>query len=124
MTKEHIDGFGEFEFYPDYFIGQINEGVNAGYDYVDALSELIQKHYSGRPVIYISDRVNSYSLDPFATMDLIKRNNIRFAAIVTYTNIQKTDYPFEEKIIEGISMRSFNSLATAVIWAEQKQTEL
>ena len=82
MIKEQIAGLGEFEFYEDYFIGRIYEGVNAGSNFVDSLSGLIQKHYSGRPIIYISDRVNSYSLDPIATNDLIRRNNIRFAGVV------------------------------------------
>ena len=64
-------------------------GKNSDSSFVDVLSGLIHKHYLGRPVIYISDRVNSYSLDPVARMDLIERNNIRFAGVMTYTAMQK-----------------------------------
>ena len=124
MIKEKIDGLGEFEFYSNYFIGRIYAGVNAGPAFVDPLSKLIKKYYSGRPAIYISDRVNSYSLDPVATNDLIRRNNIRFAGIVIYTQQQKHVYSYEEHVLQGVTVRSFDSLGSAVSWAEQKSLEL
>jgi hypothetical protein len=124
MIKERIDGLGEFEIHAGYLIGRIDYGKHAGPHFVDALSELIQKHYQGRPLIYISDRVNSYSLDPAATMDLIRRNNIRFVGIVTYTDLQKTMYVFEEQVIKGITMCDFVSLNDALAWAKQKLPEI
>ena len=123
MIKERIDGLGEFELFEGYIIGRIDDGVNAGSNFVDTLSELMQKHYHGRPIIYISDRVNSYSLDPVATMALIERNNIRFAGVVTYTKRQKNIYSIEESIINGITMCCFVSLETALAWAKQKLPE-
>jgi len=124
MIKECINGLGEFEFFEGYFIGRINVGVNAGSNFVDALSELINKHYHGKPVIYISDRVNSYSLDPVATMDLIERNNIRFAGVVVYTQLQEKAYSFEERFIDGITMCDFVSLDAALCWSKQKLQEI
>lgn len=124
MIKERIDGLGEFEFYSNYFIGRIDEGVNAGPSFVDSLTKLIQKHYSGGPIIYISDRVNSYSLDPIATNELIRRNNIRFAGIVIYTQQQKHVYSYEEHVLQGVTVCSFDALSTAVSWAELKSLEL
>jgi len=124
MIKESIENFGDFEFYEDYFIGRIHQGVDAGSHFIDALSELIQKHFARRPVIYISDRVNSYSLDPRATSELIERNDIRFTAVVTYNSRQNYIYSFEEHIIKGTTMCIFDSLESAVEWARQKAEEL
>ena len=124
MIKEQIDGLGEFEFYKNYFIGRIYEGAHAGPDFVDSLSELIQKHYSGRPPVYISDRVNSYSLDPVATLDLINRNNLRFVGIVIHSRPQRTVYSYEKRMFEGITICSFDTLDEAVNWAEQKAAQL
>lgn len=124
MIKESINGLGEFDFFEGYFIGRINDGVNAGFKFVDALSELIHKHYHGKPVIYISDRTNSYSLDPVATEDLIERNNIRFAAVVVYTHQQEQVYSFEERFIDGITMCHFVSLDDALCWTKQKLQEI
>jgi len=124
MIKECINGLGEFEFFEGYFIGRINDGVNAGSIFVDVLSELIHKHYHGKPVIYISDRVNSYSLDPVATMDLIERNNIRFAGVVVYTQQQEKMYSFEERFIDGTTMCRFVSLDAALCWSKQKLQEI
>ncbi len=98
MIKERIDGLGEFEFSEGYIIGRIDDGVNAGPDFVDALTKLIQKHSSGQPIIYISDRVHSYSLDPLATMDLISRNNICYAGVVTYKRQQNKSFSLEESL--------------------------
>ena len=124
MIKEYINGLGEFEFFEGYFIGRINVGVDAGSHFVDALSELIHKHYHGKPVIYISDRINSYSLDPVATIDLIERNNIRFAGVVVYTQQQEKMYSFEEHFIDGITMCNFVSLDAALCWSKQKLQEI
>lgn len=123
MIKENINGLGEFEFYQNYFIGRINEGSNAGTEYVDALSDLIQKHFSGRPVIYISDRVNCYSLDPVATADLIARNEITHVGIVVYSQLQGKTYSFLEKFLEETKICSFESLDAAMSWAEQKSLD-
>ena len=124
MIKECIPGLGEFEFFEGYFIGRISDGVNAGSNFVDTLSELLYEHYHGKPVIYISDRTNSYSLDPVATMDLIERNNIRFAAVVVYTQRQEQVYSFEERFIDGITMCHFVSLDAALSWSKQKLQEI
>ena len=124
MVKEHINGLGDFEFYDGYFVGRISEGVHCTANSVDVLSDLIFKYFHGRPVVYISDRVNSYSLDPLATTDLILRNNIKFAGVVIYTHHQQHVYSYEEHAINGVIMHSFSSLAAAVAWAEQKALEL
>ena len=92
MITERIDGLGDFEFYKGYFIGRIDAGANAGPDFVDTLTALIQKHSPGQPIVYISDRVHSYSLDPVATMELISRNNIRYAGVVIHSPKQKKYY--------------------------------
>jgi len=124
MFKEKIECLGEFEFYDDYFIGRVDKGVNAGDDFLDTLTNTVQKYYLGRPIAYISDKVNSYSLDTFAASKLISRNNIRFAAFVTYTYMQKKVYPLEERYIQGAELRSFRNLDAAAQWVMQKLPEL
>ena len=124
MIKEHIRGLGDFEFYDNYFIGRIAEGANASADYVSSLSDLITKHLPGKSPVYISDRVNSYSLDPQATSDLIARNNIKFAGIVVYSPHQKNNIFYEEKVIKGTVMCVFTDIDSAVTWAKQKSLML
>ena len=124
MLIEKIRDLGEFEFYEHYVIGRVDEGVDAGSQFVGILTDIIQKHYSGRPIIYISDRVNSYSLDTTAASDLIARNNICFVGFVTYTDRQKRVYPVEEHLIEGAEICSFDYLGAAVKWAKQKSLEI
>lgn len=118
MKAEIIPNFGEFEFYEGYFVGRIYDGVNADEKYVEALSRLIYTHYSGSPVIYISDRVNSYSLDPVATKKLIERNNISHALIITHTEPQQISLHTEKILINNVVMDSFDSVELAIAWAE------
>jgi len=124
MINEHIKGLGDFEFYDGYFIGRIAEGANAGADYVNALSDLITKHFSGKSPVYISDRINSYSLDPLATSDLIVRNNIKYAGIVAYTPRQQKSASYQENSIKEIEMCTFTDISSAVAWAKQKALTL
>ncbi len=120
MQKELIDGFGEFEIYDHFFVGRIFQGINADSAFVEAFQQMKARYFADRPVIYISDRVNSYSLDPLATIELIKNNNIRSVGIVTYSDWQKKCVPIEMKIFEGIDTHLFNSLAEAISWANEK----
>lgn len=120
MKLERISSLGEFEFYQGYFVGRIYDGVNADETHVEALSSLIRKYYAGAPVIYISDRVNSYSIDPIATKSLIERNNIKYALIVMHKESQKSSLPVEKMLINNVIMKSFDSLERAIVWAEEK----
>lgn len=120
MKRERIPNLGEFEFYKGYFVGRIYEGVNADETHVEALSSLIRKYYAGAPVIYISDRVNSYSLDPIATKKLIKINNIKYALIIMHKESQKASLPVEKMLINNVVMKSFDSIELAKAWAEDE----
>ena len=124
MFRCNIEGLGDFLFYEHFFIGRVKEEVNADYQYLDTLTQVIQKQYSGKPIVYVSDRVNSYSLDATAATELIKRNNIRFVAVVTYSRMQKGVYHFEKQIIEGADLCAFDNLDAALEWAESKAKDL
>ena len=68
--------------------------------------------------------MNSYSLDPVATADLVERNNIRFVGVVVYTRQQERVYSFEERFIDGSTMCNFASLDAALCWSKQKLQEI
>jgi hypothetical protein len=121
---ESIPHLGTFEFYDNYFIGRIYDGVDAGKKHIEELNRLINAHYSGAPTIYISDRVHSYSLDPVATQNLIANSNIVYAAVVLYSSPQKESFPLEKMLISNISLEQFNSLDSAIKWAETKAADL
>ena len=124
MKLEKISKFGEFEFHKGFVIGRIYEGVNVEEKHIKSLSDLISKYYSGDPIVYISDRVYSYSIDTVATKSLIVDNNICYAAIVTHSNTQKITFPMEKEIIDNVIMKSFHSLDSAIDWAVEKTLEL
>lgn len=50
--------------FDEFLICQIREGAEIHPDHNVLLNEIIQKHFSGKNLAYISNRVNSYSVDP------------------------------------------------------------
>jgi len=98
MTLEKISNFGEFEFHKGFFISRIYEGVNAEERHIKPLSDLLLKHYSGDPIVYVVDRVNSFSISLFATKRFIELNNICYIAIVTHSDLQKFSFSFEKQV--------------------------
>ncbi len=118
MMTERILGLGTFELHDNFFIGRVDEGVNAGEEFIAPLSSLIQRHYGNKPIGYISDRVNSYSLCPIATNRLMSENNIRYAAIVTYQKHQKMVVHMEKMLLTNTSVQTFEQLGEAVDWVK------
>jgi hypothetical protein len=121
---ESISHLGTFEFFEGYFIGRIDDGVNAGKEHLQELSSLIEKYYSGAPTIYISDRVHSYSIDPIATQNLIANSNIAYAAVVLHSSDQEKSYPLEKIMISNVKLEQFHNLENAVTWAKTKHCGL
>lgn len=124
MRIEKISGFGEFEFHKGYFIGRIYEGIHAGIDHIKPLSELIARYYSGAPIVYISDRFYTYSIDMVATKKLIDENNIGYVAVVNYSSRQTYFFSIEKRLIDNIQINEFHSLDLAIAWAKIKALEL
>ena len=60
--------FCTLSFYDRYVIAEINEGVHLDHQHNEALIEITENHYS-KPFVYITNRINSYSVDPMFTRE-------------------------------------------------------
>jgi len=107
---------GNFYFYKNLVIVEINSGVNFTFESSRELIEFTIKFYDWKPFGYISNRVNSYSSDP---QDYQKVNNyitniVSFAA-VTYTMTGKNFTILEKKFCKK-PFQNFSNLSDAVKW--------
>lgn len=107
---------GNFYFYKNLVIVEINSGVNFTFESSRELIEFTIKFYDWKPFGYVSNRVNSYSSDP---QDYQKVNNyitniVSFAA-VTYTMTGKNFTILEKKFCKK-PFQNFSNLSDAVKW--------
>lgn len=109
--------FGNFFFCDRFVIGEIFEDVDYSWDKIETVAMLIVEYYGNNPKIgYISNRINSYSIDPrlwtqfHDTYDMIIAN-----AIVSYTKFSHLNAHIE-KLLNSKSTKRCFSLDEAIDW--------
>ncbi len=120
LIKKYTLDIGTFYFYENFIIGEIIEGANLNFESGKELFRLAKTHYENNiPFVYISNRINSYSLIPtghYKTIELFP--NLKGYAIVVYNDINYKIAELEQSFISWPS-NIFNTLEDAVEWAHQ-----
>lgn len=110
--------FGNFYFFEKFIISEINEGEHFDWDKVLQIINIAFQHYKkGFRIAYISNRVNSYSMEP-QTWIKLKKNNVNFivaAAIIIYDEISLEIATLEKSFTTNSIKRCF-SLDEAINW--------
>ncbi|WP_229736601.1 hypothetical protein [Bizionia arctica] len=102
--------------FDEFLICQIYEGAEIHPDHNSKLNEIIHKHFYGRNMIYISNRVNSYSVDPLIYVLTEKIPNLLAIAMIPGSEIMRRNAEFERDFYDkpyGI----FNNLTEALEWS-------
>ncbi len=110
--------FGDFFFFNKFLVAEIYEGVHFSWDKVLKLVKEIYKHYGEDfKIAYISNRVNSYSIEPVTWMRLRENghNFVTAIALVSYNEIS-VKMATLEKVFASASLKRCNSLAEAINW--------
>jgi hypothetical protein len=110
--------FGIFYFFEKFIISEINEGEHFDWDKVLQITNIAFQHYKkGFKVAYISNRVNSSSMEP-QTWIKFKKNDLNFivaAAIIIYAEISLEIATLEKSFTTNSIKRCF-SIEEAVSW--------
>ncbi|MFC1467460.1 hypothetical protein ACFLQY_02045 [Verrucomicrobiota bacterium] len=80
--------FGKFEFHEKYIVSEIAEGAQVECEDIALLVDRINEHYLGKPVGYISRRINESSMNP---MVYIKHPPYEAAGIVSFAIVAYRD---------------------------------
>lgn len=110
--------FGNFYFFEDFVVSELNEGVHFDWLKVKILSNLMISHYGKkkRKLVYISNRVNSYSIEPQSWLKFDKKYNLFIASgIIAYDNRGGLSVVLE-RLFSKESIKRFRSLKEAVDW--------
>ena len=110
--------FGNFYFLESFFISEINEGVHFDWDMIKSVMDYVVDFYGAdAKLVYIPNRINSYSINPQTWNTAQEDYNIIVAgAVVAYNNMTFLNASLEKKISK-ISIKRCFSLREAIEWA-------
>lgn len=118
LLAEHHLEIGSFRFYPNIMVAEFTEGVHVTKANALIPIQLAQKVYGdGRPFIYISHRLNSYSMDPVGYGEVVGMfPNFRGFAIVSQNKYRRMLAALEKLFIKK-PMAVFHTLEDAFVWS-------
>ena len=109
---------GLFRFYPNLVISEMKEGVVVNFDNcLPIFIKGLEFYTQDTPLIYISNRINSYSFDP--TLHLEAKtiySNLKGYAVVVYDEMNYRIALLEQNFMD-CPVHIFHSLEEAKIWA-------
>lgn len=109
--------FGNYYLFEKFFIGELNEGVHFDWEKTKlVVNELLDFYDDDQKVVFISNRINGYSVEPQNWVKVEKEYNILLAsAIVTYNKPSYLNASLEKKFTD-ISIKRCLSLDEAIEW--------
>jgi len=104
------------KFYDNYVISIINEGVIITEKISKKISKTAINYYQGKPFVYITHRIHSYSVDPNVYYNVSKIKNLAGFVVVS-DNKSSIKNAIIEKIFLNKPFQIFSSLEDAILWA-------
>ncbi|UOB17307.1 hypothetical protein [Abyssalbus ytuae] len=111
----HFD-FGIFYFFEDFIIGEMDDGADITFENCRELIYTIKKNYKLNVFGYVSNRINSYSVNPL-DYKLINKHlgNLISFAMVCYDNTCQKSIDIEKRFCSR-TVKTFNDLDDAIEW--------
>ena len=118
MKKSLTLEFCDLTVYDNYLVVVMNEGVNITPKHNNVLIDLTNKYYKDVPFVYITHRINSYSVDPQIYFETAKIKNLKGFAVVSKDYKAKSNAEVEKRFFSK-PFEIFNNLDDAYSWAEE-----
>jgi len=118
MTKIIDIDFCTLKFYKNYMVTIIKEGVHVDKSQNEALIKIAEEYYTNQPFVYISYRINSYSVNPNIYTRTVKTKNLIGFAVVSYDYKAKKNAQIEKLFLKK-PFEIFTNLDDAFNWADQ-----
>ncbi|MBC9798401.1 STAS/SEC14 domain-containing protein [Sinomicrobium weinanense] len=117
MPKRVKLDFGILEFHENFVISELDEGIHFVSEQNKVLISACLKHFKDKPFGYISNRIYSYSVDPFIYVETEHIENFVAMAVVVSTSAQKLSSRVEKMFCKR-PFRYFYNLEEARAWIE------
>jgi len=117
---EHNLEVGRFIFYPNVLVVEFNEGVHVTFENsAFPIQVALQIYGSDKPIVYISHRLHSYSMDPMGYREVVELfPNFKGFAIVAQNKRRRMLAHLERLFIKK-PICVFDNLESAMLWAEE-----
>ncbi|AUC79122.1 hypothetical protein CW736_06900 [Nonlabens sp. MB-3u-79] len=112
-------GYSEVFIFENYLINQIKEGEIVTVDHAQVLKAMIDKHFSNRKMIYIGNRVNSYSVNPLVYLKVAEIDNLLGIGIVVNSDIKENTANYEKQF-SAKPFEIFEKMNDAILWATEQ----
>ncbi|WP_111307199.1 hypothetical protein [Confluentibacter sediminis] len=109
--------FGNFYFCENFFVAEVHEGIHFDWEMIKkVMDNLVDFYGKGIKLGYISNRINSYSINPQTWFKVDTEYDVIIAsAVVTYNNMAFMNATLEKKFYKK-SLKRCLSLDEAVDW--------
>lgn len=110
--------FTILEFHKKFVISRVREGVVFSKKQVEDLIEVCSDFYKSKKFVYISQRVNSYNVDPTVYLNIYRVKNLVGIAIVSEmaSSINMANF---EKSFSKVPFSVFIEMEDALDWVEE-----
>ncbi|CAM3385232.1 hypothetical protein [Aequorivita lipolytica] len=117
MSMFHYYNFPHCEafIFDNFLITQIREGITIKPEHNQELRQIIDLHFSNKNMVYISNRFFSYAVDPLTYLGTSKIHNLLAIAIVTDSDIAKSNALLESMFYEK-KYAIYPTLSQAICW--------
>lgn len=123
MTKPVVElDFGKVWFKENILIAELNEGILFDVENNRQLLEIGKNIFDNKAYGYISNRVNSYAVNPMVYLESAKKENLKAIAVVTTNVVCRNNAVLEKQFYKDNSFEIFSTLEEAFIWMKLQLT--
>ncbi|EDP70608.1 hypothetical protein FBALC1_07613 [Flavobacteriales bacterium ALC-1] len=109
--------FCDMTIHENYVVVVIKEGVNITPKHNNVLVEVTNTYFLDKPFVYITHRVNSYSVDPKIYFETAKIKNLKGFAVVSSNYQAKINAQIEQRFFDK-PFKIFTKIDDAFAWAD------
>ena len=121
MTDKLALDFCDIHIYDSYMIVTINTGVNITEHHNETLTNIADTYYRNKQFVYITHRINSYSVDPAVYKETSKISNLAGFCVVSKNFMAKSTAQIEKLFLDK-PFEIFDTLQDAIEWAQLQTT--
>lgn len=113
--------FGVFYFFDAFVISEINSGVFFKWKMAKKAIKASKEFYGeNQPIVYISNRINNYTVTPADWLKFYaNRNQLAYYSVVGSTTGSLSSTMLEKLFFKG-SLKQFDDLGKAIAWSLEK----
>ena len=115
--------FCDITIFKNYFIVVMKEGTDITVGHSDVLFDISKTYFGGKQFVYISNRINSYSVNPNVYKKINEIENLAGFAVVSYGFKTSGNVKIEQLYFDK-PIEVFDNINDAKEWAKSVVTNL